>query len=582
MRILKFRQLKTIAWVSGAFVFAMMGLSRSDDNLSPPPGSVERINRAMGVYVTPRGQQYFSRNLEDVLFRNGFAIGDGAFDSFSFKATEPLTLSRLSARMRQHGPLLAAVGDIFKQWLSGFQFSDPLLAGSLRDVSYKLNFSRFGIRPDPAGARARGIRDGVLLVLEIEIPDLRIDIARARMNDRNNAFLAEPGKDPFGVDDFWLKSSATSLPLKISLPFSIDTDRDGKVEMVALPMQTNIASLKLEMGFKRPLILPYIEVRIGRGATARSSALPQQALEDKLLAHQAALFKLVQSYLKDTIESQIPTVINKTLAKLFDDRISEVNQMDPVVLENPTPADKLKWGIQPEEFSMRNGSLELGFSAFIEDPRARRSVALPEAARSNAKARLNAFPAAQYDMAVAINQGLMNRMMQLSFERGYFEKYKTSSGETVKLLASPEMHFNETADGKVFKLHAKFRRKAGGFIERVALEGGLDIDVDLIVKTENHPVKGPRLKILSIDTTTFKVDMTDVRFGFLQGRVQAAVLAGIKESNVWYAAHDESLNDAIPIPPAVFGVPVRIKDLRVETTGNLVLYLEYGVQNAVR
>jgi hypothetical protein len=127
-------------------------------------------------------------------------------------------------------------------------------------------------------------------------------------------------------------------------------------------------------------------------------------------------------------------------------------------------------------------------------------------------------------------------------------------------------------------MHVAFRKDASGIAERLALHGGIDMELDMTLRIEDGS-HGPKIVVEGIDTSSVKVDERTIRM--FKGTVLKKVRDSIKEANDWYRTHEEALIDNLPIPPGVLGIPIRVKEIRAESTGYMVLYLEYGDANAL-
>ena len=64
-------------------------------------GSSPRIERAVGIYVTPRGQETLSEHLQQLIFLSGFEIDQGAIRELNYSADDPIQLDQLPVEYRQ-------------------------------------------------------------------------------------------------------------------------------------------------------------------------------------------------------------------------------------------------------------------------------------------------------------------------------------------------------------------------------------------------------------------------------------------------------------------------------------------------
>ena len=220
---------------------------------------------------------------------------------------------------------------------------------------------------------------------------------------------------------------------------------------------------------------------------------------------------------------------------------------------------------------------------------------MPISAHAPSHAKPTAYDPNTYDMAIGINQGAINRLLQLSFERGYFRDHTLTSFDpkpgagckvrgrsNIRLTARPEIRLTSAAKNEG-EMAVKFFRPSSGFTESLGLKGGLNVALKVKLKIEMDPKTGPRIRMTAVDPASVKYDPRDIRDLPLLGvpkKVAEAVADAVKVANEEFAGcpNESVIAEKLPLPDSVAGINYRIKDLLSDSNGNLIMYVEYGVK----
>lgn len=555
-----------LRWTVAAGVAgAALAVGSAFDSSGELPQQPEMIRDALVFHLTVRGQNYFYDHLEEILADNGIAFRSGSFSGVKYEAAQPLQVDNLPERYKKYAPVLKSTATLVKQWLMGTPIQSPRFKGAISDIGYDLRFSRFGIRPDLKATQALPSGGGVVLLFEAEMPEVQLFVKKIRGSDLNNAFLGE-----VGANRIQAKIGASGVPLRIQLPFVMRPVRGGSLELRALGIRTNLDGIPASLRYQKPLLLPQVEVRINGHSFQLNQAALEQSLERKL----PELVPPLLAYLKEALEQELVPAINSFLAENVK-AISEIHDMDPLGAPSKVPArDRIRWGMLAEGIDLdRQQNLKLEFSAFFDDQRSK-VPGLSRQLESKTVARPSLDPAS-YDLALGVNQGVANRLLQLSFARGYFSEVKTCEGTKLKLVAMPQLRLDQS---RAFN-HARMRIKVEApspWYTRLFLKGRVQVEVDLDLTFENHPTLGPRLLLASIDPASLKLDEESTRIDSTQGFFRRKIAEMITKSNADPKCQNQPLTDEMPLPAAVFGVPFRIKQLQVDPNGNLLIYVNFG------
>jgi hypothetical protein len=534
-----------------------------------PPAAAVRANaisEAFGIHLTQRGQSYFGNDLGDFLYRVGYSYDSGGFDSWNYAASEPLRLDRLPVRFSNYRGTLAEVSRLIDRWLMNFSLNSPLFEAGLSQIQYGLQFNRLGVRVDPEATRALPRGQGIALRLNAEIGAVRVEVASARGRDRNNSFLGD-----FGADGIWLATRPESVPLQVEVPFSVELRRGEAPRILVSELRTNLEQLGLDFGWAGSLVLPRVEIEIN----GRRMALNQARLERELHSRKQALLQSLQAYLQDYVELHGPGTLNEFITDRLPMPLADTNRMNPPGAPSPLPdEEKFHWGLTPETLEDSDGAVHLGFSAWVEDPMARAGAVVPRP-RTRELPLLDALSTENYDVAVSLNQDLINRMLTLSYNRGYFPDIPLASGKKLRITSAPEFRLDQQAtSGVTGKLHAKFSYPVDG-IQAWIVRNPIDFELDLDVRLVTTP-QGIRVELVRGDEQSIRIDPRDIQWELFAGKVYRAARAEMRRMNAELIRSPKVIVDQIPFPNRLGGLPIRIRTISADRGGHIVVYIEYG------
>lgn len=534
---------------------------------TPPLQMSESVPRAVGVYVTKRGQRYFKDSLQELVFRQGYELTDGGAEAYSYRAAEPIDLERLPLRFQDHAVTLGAVRDTLRTWLKGFRLADPMLTAEVANIGYAAEFRAFGIRIDHEATRRTMNGRGVVILFEAEIPRVRVEAERIRGQDLANPFLGA-----FGADHLWAEIRG-SEPLRITVPMSIGLDSRDETEFKVLDIETNLNRVRMDMGFDRPLTLPSVQVIVN----GKRMAIKQDRVEQELVEQKARLLALLQEYLAGLIAERVPTALNTAFIERYARPFSDLNEMDPPGATTRKRGDKYRWGIKPEDIHVTPDHLAFGMSAFIDDPLSPKPHASVSRRLTKGGPRLAFVNPASYDAAVVVNQDLVNRVLGLGYRRGYTQHIEVDDAKPLRVLEAPEFRFNGTKARDRGRLHLKVQHDPHGLRQNLAMSGKITFEFDGILRLVSSPDGKISVLLDEIDASSLRVDTQAVRFPF-NGAVREGIRDKLVENNKALARKPKVLVDKLPIPSQFAGVPIRLKSFQADPAGYLVLYFEYNLE----
>lgn len=524
------------------------------------------IARAVDIYVTPRGQKLFQTDLEKLLLINGLSLREGLFDSFQYKASEPIRLDALPMPVEKFKSTLGQLRDTIKQWLIGFELADPVPQIDIKDVHYVADFQTFALRVRGDGVSPTTGRSGIVADLELVIPEIDLKVASVRGTDLANDYLGS-----FGIEGLWARSLRQGTPLKIQMSFLMEVTPAGGVKVEALGIETNLDKVAIDLGFDR-LVFPEIVISIN----GRSMKLNPAPIRKFILEQKPALVGALQSYLTSFLRERVPQIITEAAAQALPVQAKEVNRMDPPGAPGPLPLEKkFVWALQPFAARMAGDSLGLQLSAFAEDPLRASSPQFLGNPNIVGQPLLDALPKDAYDVALVVNPSFVNRLLQLSFDRRYFDKVAVGKDQTIRLSEVPRISVNARSPDGSARVRTSIDFATGGWKNLIAKDK-LQLTFELIVRFSRDPKTGKdRLVIAKIDTDTLIVDTSNVSVPILNGAVESFVRKELAKINADLAKKENVLAE-IPLPDQILGIKIRAKKITTESkTGFLAVYIEY-------
>ena len=552
------------------------------------PADARKIDAAIGIYLTSAGQQYLYSNtrllVENALtdMRNDdirearargqrppsevFTTTQGSYPRFKYEAKKPYT----EAAMRQM--LAGRTGDAqaariaaafesaqkaIKQWLDGFELKDPRFRVTVNGSNYSIKYNRFGVRVDSELAARQGIRNGTVLVAEVEIPSLQVKVPKVHLVDLNNDWLGT-----FGLENIQASFNNASKPLRIQFPIAVTlSSRDG-IQVKALPAVTNIDKVAIVVNNPK-LIFPPVSIVIN----GQESPLDTAPLEAEINKQKDDLVRGVQAWAKAYATEDAPDLIQAQIDPILKDYAhGYVGHMDAIMAPNDQTG-KLVMGFEPAEIKNVGGNLVIEASAAIEDPIHARS---PELAYPPVTRDVPALNATTAHAAVALSSATINRLLQLSFMRGYFHQID-AGGEKIKLLSTPRMVFDGSKGPNKAVLKVDARSKAPTTLG--VTDGYVHFYFDLVIRFD---VTSTGIKLVkdSIDLASLRV--SDESINWLGGKVRATVLEKLTSADRDYRTTTSLLtDDPLPVPADIMGIPLKLGQLRV-AAGYLTVLANLG------
>lgn len=544
----------------------------------PRPPQVQNkhlISKAVQVHITPRGMEYFNKNLMGILGNVGISLEEGYFEPRKMESEKALRPEEMDLP-NETKALIIKVRDLFTDWLVGFPLKDIRPGVDIGDSGYTAIFNRFSLVTDEALMQSLGRKDGAVLAMELEIKALNIGVSRVRAYDLNAPMLGQ-----IGVDHLALKLGGET-PIKMRLPFYVRINEQDALEFEAINIEENIKDVNIELKYKN-LIAPKIVLEVN----GYRMEFNQNRLEKELQFRMPEILKKIKGSLSEFVTKQLPSVLNQKSKEMLKGSLEEINKMEPPGAPANVPIEPLLWGLQLEKITQNKG-LGIQLKAYVEDTLNPNS-SLIAANGSRGPTRMTDLPVDEYDIAMSIDRGMINRILQLSFERRLFENLQVGPQGSMQLTSVPTVDFITPPPGAplyrgeaYLKIFVKARVPEGTVvgINKLGLKDGFETSFELVAKMRKVPYKTSGVEILLYDIDLNSVwvnpnDMTWLGRNMLKGKV----LRGVKEelgkiASAW-KTKEEKLPGVLPLPPEIIGIKLEIDHMVLVPTGHLVMYLKY-------
>lgn len=538
---------------------------------SPPITYKHLLPNAVQVQVTPRGMGYFNSRLGDILGNLGVKLDEGYFPASNYIAKNPINPDDYMNSNPEAVKMYKQVRELLTKWFVGFSLNNHQPAINIGESGYLAHFSHFGIVTDEPLMRALGKQDGAILAVELEVKKMTIATSAVTVWDAQNEFLGKAGFEDLTIS--MEDSDAENLPLKIRLPFYVRMN-GNVLEFDALQLENNLDSIPLSLKYKK-LIVPTFAIEVN----GKKFFMNNAELDRFFTAQAPTILEKVRQNLGDFARIQLPEMLNKKAKQVLGGSLEQIQNMPPPGREPFDKRPDFKWGLQLQQINLNN-SLKIDLTAYVEDPINVKSA--PKA--SNAARGTTSFvlPEENYDIALSIDRALINRVLQLSFERRNFEKIHQKDGSYLKLTAAPTIDYAKAPKGLIenpgetlVKLHVQVENTP----DSIFLKKTIILDFDIIAKLrQNRDKNGLQLILHSIDTESMQMDdkYISIAGSLVKGKVREGVKDKLREISAKWRTSEETLPGGLPLPPKILGIELDINRVVMDQTGHLVMYLDYA------
>jgi hypothetical protein len=531
------------------------------------------IPNAVTLNVTPSGMKYLENKLGYILGNVGISFDEGVFDPVSFDFKQSIKEEDLQKSSPEMAKLIYSIRGMLTKWLTGFSLSDHKPAIRIGASKYFAEFNRFALVTDQALMDKLGKKDGAVLAIELNVRNLNLETQYIKAWDLNNEFLGQ-----VGLENLKINLGSKEKPVQLRLPFYVRINEMGLLEFEALQVDTNIKSVpsSIEDINKIKLLTPSIALEIN----GKRYAINTSEIDKVAKAQLPEVLAKLQNYLQDFATTQLPELLNKKVAEVAKGYLEQTQSM---VAPGASPDDTrppLTWGLRLMGINQKT-ALNVNLGGFVADPLNVNSKPQPKDF-SRGLPNLSAVPTSAYDVALTVDRGLVNRILQLSYERKNFEKIALSDGSFLKLTAAPKLDYVAAPAGAAInsqetfiKLRLSIEQKPGSFF----LKDTIEIAFDLLAKL--RPIKdksGLQIVLHSIDLDSTEIDPKYLSWAgkMLAGKVRSEIKKELAKKSAAWGAGNDVIPGSLPLPPEVLGISFVTHQLSMDKNGHLVMYLKYS------
>lgn len=522
------------------------------------------INSGVSIYMTPKGFGFFENNLQRLIENFGVSVTDAYFPMLSFDQSEALGIDQLGLDPEKKGKILNAYKEL-KTWFNSLpllQFQPQI---RIDEFIYSSILKRFALVTDESLLAFYGKTSGAIMIFEIEASDVNLSAQKIRVEDASQKDLGQIGFDN-------LKMGLG--PLKMKIPLWLNVQK-GKLIFEALDSKASFIDSKMELKYDQ-LLFPEVSIQIGSRHMELKKERVSQLIQDSVPVYK----KQILEFFEKLAQSELPKFLNEQSKKLLTDSLEDLSVLLPPGAESAlvTP---FYWGLGLQKISQNKG-VWITLGTFIEDPTLGK-VTMPPTLKARSAPKAKDLKISEYDFLMSIDRGFINRILQLTYLRGFLKEVDDGSGKLLKFteaLTVDGLTVSPTKTGALMKvgIHAKVPEGTISGASELVVDDEFDFSVSVIAELLPMPNnQGVEIVLRRIDSDTVWVDPNDMTWlgKLFKDKIYSEVKKEIQKINQDWAAKKQVIPGTLPLPPELFGVKSKILGMNFEDTGQLVLYLAY-------
>lgn len=530
------------------------------------------IEGAAAVYLTQKGEAYFSKNLESIISANGISIRQGYFPEVRYTSPAPILLSELAKTSPETGQLVQGVRELLQNWFMGLQIKDPRPDVLMTGAGFRVSFARLALQVDREAMKRLGRESGAVFALEAEIDKLDVGGEAIAVRDLNNEFIGSVGMlSPV------LSLAPGSQSLKLRVPVYFDVNDRGETIVESLQMESNFSATDLQLSYGQ-LIVPDISVEIN----GHKFPLNKNYLTQTFEQMKPQLLNQMKQLIDTMAKESLPGMVNERAKSSLSGALEQVSQIAPPGKPEGSHDPDFLWGLTLRKLGLGSQVLGLELNGYVEDP-TNTKVALDPKAGARGRVSLAGSDPTTYDLALTVNRGLINRILQLSYKRGYFNEVEAGPGKKLKLFAAPQIDAYQPTAGKdvaqpQLTIRVAIAQPVSG-LQSLAIKGEIRLYVDIVGRLVNVPgAKGLRVQLDSIDESSLVVSedsLTLLGRTILRSTVESGVKDELRKASAAWKTQPQLIPGDLPLPPELIGQKLAIQSMRMDKNGYLVMFLNF-------
>jgi hypothetical protein len=526
---------------------------------SPLASSQERIPHAVGLYLTGKGQDYIETNVEEIFFRNGITIDNAYFSNLSVE-TQEQSLEEMLVNQHDLKEIIETIKENVSRYFIGFDLDKHKFQIELHEIEFFANWSDVRLSfikpqfdelvPNPPT---------MTLKILVQATKVELNIRKTDIRDLNHSYLGEYGLDHASL----LLDESFSDPLFLEMTVDVFKN-NGAVEFVVQGFESNISDVIFQSNFRPPLRLPVIEIRINDHVVT----VNQSEIENLFREKQQDIFRVAQEEAQNYLNTEAKDLINEMIAEKVVDGLIEVNQMDPPGAPEGVLAPKFEWGLNLTDVDMDGDLVHIGLEGLLRDPLNETSPNLSSRLVARRPPSLAQEFLNGHDMIMSLNQGFVNKIIQLSRQRGYFSQVDLENGESIKLTKVPELILNGGSSAHLaIEIEYTITGMQAMFVKN-PIRLSFNLGVDLAVNPATQ-----KTELVSRGVDLNSVNLPDRYIRMFASKVRSAARDTIQEMQKDLSGM--VLVDEFPIPASLFGIDLQVSRTRADNSGHLLLFIDF-------
>lgn len=588
------------------------------------------LEAAVYFQITPRGMRPFQNNIYALLQAQGsFQFEENLFSPTQIKV-DPLDTQVFVKNDPERMKLIQTVRNFLVRWTQGFTLVSPhRFLVEIGNSGYQTRFTKFALVADPKLLSELKKADGVVMALELEAEKTILFADKIRVEDLSNPFLQRFGADQL---QFNVGNTNQRTKLKFRIPFFVRLNPDSSLHFEVLQVEQNFKEMNIDFKYRR-LVTGQFQIisRDENGKNEKNVLINTAGFSDLVNENKKILIDELKAQVQKFAQVDLPQIINTQARELFNSQLAFYDTL--------APAGKMPEDSRPD-FVMghkivglkQNNGINIWISSLIEDPLNLNSEPNPKD-RATKPPTLNLMSTENADGILVIDQGVINRYLQLSFLRKNFDQIEsedclTKVKSNLKLIAAPVFSpMPEKKSNHAQETYAKLRistevlapeeaKKAfkedrdgverirftfeTAVLLRVMKDRACEVPVTetICVPPMNgngacRPYKRVKkvldptlscLEIVKAETQVNSIQLDKSNLSILgrlaegwNGKVSRELQNTLLENDKKCAARGKqtTLAENVLIPPVLFGIKFDVAQFKVDENGQLVMYLSY-------
>lgn len=519
----------------------------------------EIIPHSVGIYLSPKGQEFIGSNIEELFFRNGITIDSAYFPTVSME-TEEQSLEDMFENQDDLRELVEKIKDNISRYFIGLDLDKHKFKIDAHEIEFFAEWSELQLSFLNTNFPEFDDQPSLSFHLYVEASRVQLNVAKVDFIDVNHPFLGE-----YGIDHAELSlDEEYGEPLYLGVTAHI-FNRGGQLEIQLEAPQSNISEVKFRSNFRPPLRMPVIEIRINDHVVQ----VNQPEVEALFREKQEDIFRVAQEEAQNWLDKEAQELISAKINEVLqNNELIDVNQMDsPGAPEGSNPP-KFEWGLTLAKLGFHGDLVHLGLDGFVRDPVAKTTPILARHLISRTEPNLANESGNGHDMFMSLNQGFVNKIIQLSAERGYFRQVDLDNGDVIPMTKTPELILNGRGRPSLgIEIEYRVTGAQALFVRNpIRLSFNLLIDFEVDSRTGRTQLVGK-----GVDIDSLHLDDRYIRM--FAGRVRSAARDTLRDMQK--DLDGMVIVDEFPIPDSLFGLSLSAKRARMDQSGHMIIYINF-------